>query len=118
MHMPNYWRIFFHYEEDTEVIRINEKLETTIEELHNSRDNIILGTLNELPVLVPDAHTRPFRSAKWNVAAGIFLPVGLFFFLRIWRFRLRLWRDMAVIRERLQRIEERIDKKGLAAAAE
>ena len=81
-----------------------------VAEMHNSRDSVILGTLNELPVLVPDAHTRPFRDARWNMAAGLFLPVGLLFYVRIWRFRARLRRDMNVIQEKLQRIEDRIKK--------
>ncbi len=111
--MPNYWRTFFEYEEDTKVIDINERLETIVEELHNSRDNIILACLNDMPVMVPDAHTRPFHNARRNLAAGIVLPIGFFFFLRIWRYRLRLLRDMNVIQEQAQRIIERIHKEEL-----
>ena len=110
MSVPNYRKIFFEYEEDTAVIDIDERLENLVEELHNSRDNVILNTLNELPVLVPDAHTRPFRNARRNMAAGIFLPVGLFFFFRIWRYRVRLRRDMDVIRKQSQIIIDRIEK--------
>ena len=66
--------------------------------------------LNELPVLVPDAHTRPFRNAHWNMAAGIVFPVGMFFFFRIWRYRVRLRRDMAVIQEQCGNIVVRIGK--------
>ena len=108
--MPNYWRIFFEYEEDAKVIDIDQRLEHLVEELHNSRDKIILGTLNELPVLVPDAHTRPFHDARRNMVAGILLPVGLFFYLRIWRYRLRLLRDMNVIEDKSQVIIDRIEK--------
>jgi lipopolysaccharide export system permease protein len=108
--MPNYWRIFFEYEEDAKVIDIDQHLEHLVEELHNSRDKIILGTLNELPVLVPDAHTRPFHDARRNMVAGILLPVGLFFYLRIWRYRLRLLRDMNVIEDKSQVIIDRIEK--------
>lgn len=108
--MPNYWKIFFEYEEDTTVIDIDNRLEYIVGELHNSRDRFILGALNELPILVPDAHTRPFRNARRNMAAGIFLPLGLFLFLRIWRYRLRLLRDMNVIQEKSQMIVDRIGK--------
>ncbi len=111
VHMPNYRRIFFEYEEDTAVIDINNRLEAIVEELHNSTDAMVLTRLNELPVLVPDAHTRPFRNARRNMAAGIFFPVGLFFFLRIWRYRLRLLRDMNVIQAEAQNIINRIDHK-------
>ena len=110
IHMPNYKRIFFEYEEDTAVIGISNKLEELIDELHNSRDAVVLESLNALPVLVPDAHTRPFRNARYNLLAGIVFPVGLFFFLRIWRYRVRLRHDMDTILTETQRIVERIEK--------
>lgn len=110
MRIPDYRRIFFRYEDDTAVMDLDRRLETIVAELHNSRDSVILGTLNELPVLVPDAHTRPFRNARWNMAAGLFLPVGLLLYVRIWCFRARLRRDMNVIQEKLQRIADRIEK--------
>ena len=34
-----------------------------------------------------------------NVVAAIIVPVGLFLYLRMWRFRLRLMRDLKVIRQ-------------------
>lgn len=108
--MPNYKKIFFEYEKDTVVADLDERLEAIIEELHNSRDTRLVMMLNELPVLVPDAHTRPFDNVRWNMAAGIFLPLGLFFWFRIWRYRLRLLRDMAVIQEQTQNIINRIEK--------
>ena len=107
--MPNYRKLFFEYEEDTAVLDINGRLETIIEELHNSKDRRLVLMLNELPVLVPDAHTRPFRNARWNMAAGILFPVGLFFYFRIWRYRLRLLRDMTVIREETNSLIKRIE---------
>ena len=81
-----------------------------MEELHNTRDNVILARLNDLPILVPDAHTRPFHSARRNVATGLLLPLGLFFWLRIWRYRLRLWHDMQQIQKLGTQIKERIEK--------
>ena len=44
--MPSYWNIFFHYQEDTAVRGISERLETLIKELHNSKSNVIIGLLN------------------------------------------------------------------------
>ena len=110
MHMPSYKRIFFEYEEDTIVIRISQKLEDLIDELHNSRDSVILGCLNALPVLVTDAHTRPFHNARYNFWAGIIFPVGIVLFFRIWRYRVRLLRDMGTIQEETQKIIDRIEK--------
>ena len=109
MRMPNYRKVFFQYEEDTVVIEINERLEALVAELHNSRDGVILNALNEIPIMVPDAHTRPFRNSRYNMAAGILLPAGLFFYLRIWRYRVRLLRDMTTIRKQAATIIDRID---------
>ena len=106
----NYWTLFFRYREDRVAIDLNERLEAIVEELHNTRDNVILARLNELPILVPDAHTRPFHNARRNMAVGIFLPLGLFFWLRIWRYRLRLWHDMQQIHKLGTQIRERILK--------
>ena len=97
--MPSYWNIFFHYQEDTTVKKISERLEDLIDELHNSKNNYIIGLLNMIPYIVPDAHTRPFRNPSWNKWAGIILPVGLFFWLRIWRYQLRLSRDLDKLQE-------------------
>lgn len=108
--MPNYKKIFFEYEKDTAVADIDNRLETIIEELHNSRDTRLVMMLNELPILVPDAHTRPFSNARRNMAAGIFFPVGLFFWFRIWRYRVRLRHDMDIIQQQVGNILNRIDK--------
>ena len=108
--MPNYKKIFFEYEKDTVVADIDNRLETIIEELHNSRDTRLVMMLNELPILVPDAHTRPFSNARRNMAAGIFFPVGLFFWFRIWRYRVRLRHDMDIIQQQVGNILNRIDK--------
>lgn len=108
--MPNYKKIFFEYEKDTAVADIDDRLEAIIEELHNSRDTRLVMMLNELPILVPDAHTRPFSNARRNMAAGIFFPVGLFFWFRIWRYRVRLRHDMDIIQQQVGNILNRIDK--------
>ncbi len=108
LRIPNYWRMYFHNVIDTEVIRLSDRLEELIKEMHNSRDNVILTRINEYPILNPDAHTRPFHNAKWNMATGIFLPLGIFFWIRVWRFRLRLWGDMQTIQKLNNQITERI----------
>lgn len=106
---PSYWRLYFHYREDRQVMAISEHLEHLIEELHNSRDNVVIGAINEYPILVPDAHTRPFHSSRLCLATGLFLPLGIFFWLRVWRFRIRLWRDLTQIQKLSPMIAERID---------
>ena len=97
--MPSYWNIFFHYQEDTTVRGISERLEALIKELHNSKHNYIIALINMIPYIIPDAHTRPFKNPRYNKWAGIILPVGLFLWLRLWRFQLRLSRDLDKLQE-------------------
>lgn len=107
--MPSYWKIFFRYHDDTEVININTRMESLIEELHNTTDNVVINALNQFPIMNPDAHTRPFRSARKNQIAGILLPLGLFLWFRIWRYRIRLKRDLDTIQNLCPMITERLD---------
>lgn len=97
--MPNYFRVFFRYEADTVVIELADRLEALVEDLSNSRDNRVIAALNEMPVLVPDAHTRPFRSPRLNTLVGALFPIGVILWSRIWRYRLRLWRDMEQLKK-------------------
>ena len=91
---------------------ISDRLESLVEQLHNSRDAVILARINALPILVPDAHTRPFSNPRRNIAAGVFFPLGLLLFFRVWRYRLRLWKDMQEIQKLSKQIIDRIrDKK-------
>ena len=108
--MPNYFRVFFRYEPDTVVIGLEDQLEKLVEELSNSRDTRIIATLNEMPILVPDAHTRPFRNPRLNVLMGVFFPVGLVLWLRIWRYRLRLWRDLEQLQKHSLYIVKRLKR--------
>ena len=110
--IPNYWKLFFRYRQDKTVTGISERLESLVEQLHNSRDAVILTRINSFPILVPDAHTRPFSNPRRNMAAGLFLPLGLLLFFRVWRYRLRLWKDMQEIQKLSKQIIDRIrDKK-------
>ena len=45
-----------------------------------------------------------------NVVAGVFLPAGIFIYLRMWRFRLRLLRDLRTIMQTNIDIITRIQK--------
>ncbi len=109
--IPNYWKLFFRYRSDRTVADISERLEAIVEELHNTRDVVILTRINSLPILVPNAHTRPFDNPRHNMAAGIVLPVGILLFLRVWRYRLRLWKDMQDIQKLSEQITDRIRDK-------
>ena len=103
---PNYGKTFFHYQPDAEVEAINHQMEMLIEELSNSRNTKILGVLNEFPILYVTAHTSPFHNAKYNMAAGVFFPIGCVLWFRIWRFRLRLYRDLRIIVRTCNRLDQ------------
>jgi lipopolysaccharide export system permease protein len=54
------------------------------------------------------AHTRPFRQKWLNIITGLVLPLGVFFYLRMCRFRLRLHKDLNNILETNQWVLERV----------
>ncbi|EJW96901.1 permease YjgP/YjgQ family protein [gut metagenome] len=93
---PNYVQTFFRYEQDEAAKQIRDRIESLVEELSNSRDSKVLALLNEFPSIYAAAHTSPFHSHRANVLAGIFFPLGLILWFRIWRFRLRLLRDLRI----------------------
>ncbi|WP_039876893.1 LptF/LptG family permease [Hoylesella pleuritidis] len=107
---PNVIKVFFKYRSDHEIERINQLLETVIEDLSNTKDKQILKDLNSYPVLAVKAHTRPFERKWMNVIGGVFLPTGIFFYLRMWRFRLRLLRDLRIIMQTNSEIINRIQE--------
>ena len=106
--LPNPIKVFFRYEPDHRIENISEIMENTIEDLSNTRDKLILAEINRYPILDTKAHTRPFERKWLNIMAAIILPLGLFFYFRMVRFRFRLYRDLVVIKETNQKITERI----------
>ena len=108
---PNVIQVFFRYTPDYEIERINKDLEEVIADLSNTRDNIVLADLNKYPVLSVKAHTRPFEHRWMNIASFVIVPVGIFLYLRMWSFRLRLYRDLRVIGTTNDNIIKRINSK-------
>ena len=106
--LPNPVKVFFIYEPDHEIERINEVMETTIDDLANTRDKVIMNELNNYPVVSTKAHTRPFEHRWMNITAAIIVPVGIFLYLRMWMFRLRLYRDLRTIKQTDTNIVNRI----------
>ena len=91
---PNPIVVFFRPGNDQEIATLYDKLETTIEDLSYTRDKRIIILLNRYPVIAPNAHTRPFHRKWLNVITGLFLPTGVFFYVRMIRFRFRLYKDL------------------------
>ena len=107
---PNVKRVFFEYQTDNEMEEINRLLETAIDDLGNTRDKTILNLLNEYPIMSVKAHTRPFNRQWLNTAATILVPVGLVLYIRMWRFRLRLLKDLRVVVQNNNQIIAQIEK--------
>ena len=91
---PNPIVVFFRPGNDQEIATLYDELETTIEDLSYTRDKRIIMLLNRYPVIAPNAHTRPFHRKWLNVITGLFLPTGIFFYVRMIRFRFRLYKDL------------------------
>ena len=104
LHLPNPIKVFFKISDDHEIEKIDEILEDTIDDLSHTRDRLILTELNNYPILMTRAHTRPFNHKWMNIATAIILPLGVFFYLRMWRFRLRLYKDLHDIRQTSSKI--------------
>lgn len=101
---PNIIDVFFKYKKDNEIERISEVLESVIEDLANTKDKILLHEMNKYPILATKAHTRPFERKLLNIIAGVLVPVGAVLYIRMWTFRLRLYRDLRQIRQTNQAI--------------
>lgn len=97
-HAPNWIKVFFRYEPDHKIEAINEELETVIEDLNNSRDRTIVNHLSAYPIMSVKAHTRPFERRWLNIVSAVIIPFGLVLYLRMWRYRLRLWRDLRTVK--------------------
>ena len=104
LHLPNPIKVFFKISDDHEIEKIDEILEDTIDDLSHTRDRLILTELNNYPILMTRAHTRPFNRKWMNIVTAIILPLGVFFYLRMWRFRLRLYKDLHDIRQTSNKI--------------
>ena len=110
LHLPNPIDVFFHPGDDQEIERIVKELEGTIEDLGNSQDRQLIVYLNDYPLVATHAHTRPFRRKWLNIMTGVILPLGLFFYLRMCRFRIRLRKDLSKIVETNQTVVKRISE--------
>lgn len=111
---PNVIKVFFKYRPDRRIAAINEELEAVIDDLSNTRDGIIMNAINSYPLMAVKAHTRPFERKWLNIASAVVVPVGAFLYIRMWRFRLRLLRDLRVVKNSNNIIIERVRELELA----
>ena len=106
---PSWVKVFFKYEPDNVMERLVPELEQVIEDLSNSRDRTIINHLSAYPVISERAHTRPFERKWLNIAAAVVVPLGFVLYMRMWRYRLRLQRDLKVVQAENKIIMGRID---------
>lgn len=102
---PNYIATFFRHRSDHRIAELSDRLEALVEELSNARSSRLIAELNTLPLVYANAHVSPFDGHRANVASGVFFPLGCVLYLRIWRFRLRLLRDLKQIVASSERLE-------------
>ncbi len=110
LHLPNPIKVFFRPGDDHTIERISKELEETIEDLSNTKDRMVLAYLNRYPIVATHAHTRPFRQKWLNIITGLVIPAGLFFYLRMCRFRLRLRKDLHTITHTNELMVQRISE--------
>ena len=101
---PNPFKVFFRPGDDRRIEEICDELELVIDDLSNTRDHRVLHELNNIPIMATHAHTRPFRRRWLNALTGLILPVGIFFYFRMLRFRFRLYRELAATEKACQAI--------------
>ena len=110
---PNYYRIFFVDGPSNAIAEIGERMDHIIEELSNSKDGPILNQLNNYPIVSTQAHKSPSDHRWLNIIFGVFVPVGLFFYFRIWLFGKRLDKDLKRIIQTNTDIQNRIKNNAL-----
>ena len=104
----NYALFFREMGQDEQIAELSKRVEALCKQLGNSLDRQVLELINELPALSAHAHQAPFRRRWLNVAAGVIFPIGLCLYIRIWRFRLRLYKDLKQIVQVSDQLKERI----------
>lgn len=105
---PNYFRIFTNNKHDDKIQQISQQLEAEIEELSNSKDGILINLLNKYPQLSVKAHKSLFDNRWLNLLCGLVVPAGLLIWINIWRYRVRLDKDLKTIIKTSRNIQERI----------
>lgn len=108
---PNYFRLWMKGEADTAIVAINERLEVLVDEMSNTKSVALLNVVTTYPIIPIAAHVRPFNQHWLNMLAGLLVPIGLFFYFRIWAFRVRLNKDLERIIQNNEEIKNIIQTK-------
>ena len=103
---PNYFTLFFRHRPDETAKRLANNVEALVEDLNNSTSPQILSVLGDMPVLYESGTRSPFAHRRVNWVLAVLFPLGLVVWLRVWRFRFRLARDLRQLRKALNRLDE------------
>lgn len=103
---PNYFTLFFRHRPDEIAKRLANNVEALVEDLNNSTSPQILSVLGDMPVLYESGTRSPFVHRRVNWVLAVLFPLGLVVWLRVWRFRFRLARDLRQLRKALNRLDE------------
>ncbi len=110
--LPSIGSVFF-TTDDNKLLSLNEKLESTIEEMGNSRNKKVIQLLNLFPILAPEGIKSPF-TIKWlNILSLVIFPIGIIIYVRAVRFRFRLLKDLVTVEQNSKTLMERIVKEKL-----
>ena len=110
--LPSINSVFFTID-DNKLLSLNEKLESTIEEMGNSRNKKVIQLLNLFPILAPEGIKSPF-TIKWlNILSLVIFPIGIIIYVRAVRFRFRLLKDLVTVEQNSKTLMERIVKEKL-----
>lgn len=110
--LPSIKTIFFN-KKNTILEDANEKLETLIEEMGNSRNKKVIMLLNQYPVLSTTSITSPF-AIKWlNILSLVIFPVGIIIYLRAVKFRTRLIKDLITVEQNSKKLIDILKKEKL-----
>lgn len=104
--VPNYINLWMTTNQDKAIDEINDLMEGLIDEMSNSHSMYLINALNAYPIIPARAHTRPFYNRWLNLTSGVVLPIGIFFLIRIWAFRIRLNKDLRRIIENNNKINK------------
>ena len=110
--LPSIKRVFFSGKDEV-LCTLNEKLESTIEELSNSKYRRIIAQINDMPILAIGSVSSPLRKKWQNIILLAILPVSIFIYARSIRSRIKLMIDLTKVETRTREIIKIIKKEKL-----
>ncbi|MCD7973548.1 MAG: LptF/LptG family permease [Candidatus Azobacteroides sp.] len=112
-HFPGYISFWKSRERGDELYALIEAEEKIAGELTNSREQRLIALLNKYPIIPAYRNSAPFKSSLLNRISGIFLPLGLIWYIQAYFYEKRAKKDISHVLEINQSIEELATSKNL-----